>query len=246
MNIKKKPLGKKSYGHIPHLPGSKTGPGEHTCTEGQARIATIKKRNKHDTIICQEKVDGSNVGIAKLNGHIFPLTKAGWVANTSPFEQHHVFYDWVLKQIKRFNTLLNEGERLCGEWLAQAHGTRYLLQHEPFVGFDLMYGTKRALLDEMNERLPKFDIIQPTLLSIGKAFSIEDMLEAIKKISGHGAIDPVEGAVWRIETNRLKDRHSGKRIMVVDYLVKYKCQEHQDGIYLPEISGKDAVWNWKE
>jgi hypothetical protein len=240
----RKPLGGKSYGHIPHLPGSRVGPGDHKCSEGQARIATVKKRDKYDTIICQEKVDGSNVGIAKIDGCIVPLTRSGYIANTSRFEQHTFFHNWVLGQINRFDELLNEGERLCGEWLAQAHGTRYNLLHEPFVGFDLMRGDERALLAEMNERLPKFGIIQPTLLHIGEPFSIENMLIAIK-ISGHGAIDPVEGAVWRVERNRLKDRHSGERIMIVDYLVKYVRPEKKDGIYLPEQSGNDAVWNWK-
>ena len=34
----KKPLGRKAYGSIPHLPGSRIGPGDHHCHEGQRRI----------------------------------------------------------------------------------------------------------------------------------------------------------------------------------------------------------------
>jgi len=41
MNLEnRKPLGGKSYGHIAHLPGSRMGPGDHKCHEGQKRIAT--------------------------------------------------------------------------------------------------------------------------------------------------------------------------------------------------------------
>ena len=43
-----KPLGGKAYGSIPHLIGSRVGPGDHHCHEGQARIATEKVRDKHD------------------------------------------------------------------------------------------------------------------------------------------------------------------------------------------------------
>ena len=54
----KKPLGHKNYGSIPHLPGSGRGPGDHSCHEGQARIATEKRRDGLDVIIVQEKLDG--------------------------------------------------------------------------------------------------------------------------------------------------------------------------------------------
>ncbi len=79
-----KPLGRKSYGSIPHLPESRMGSADHKISEGQAIIATKKKRDKHDVVIVQEKLDGSNVGIAKKNGEIIALTRSGYIANTSP------------------------------------------------------------------------------------------------------------------------------------------------------------------
>lgn len=219
------------------------GPGDHKCTEGQARIATEKKRDKHDHIICQEKVDGSNVGVAKVNGEILAIGRAGYLANTSPFIQHHLFHAWVESQKTRFAELLDEGERLCGEWLAQAHGTRYKLQHEPFVAFDLMVETRRAVYYDFIGRVQEFNFTTPHVLYKGDPFSIENALESIK-ISGHGAIDPIEGAVWRVHRNRLKNKHTKERIWVVDFLVKYVRPDKVDGLYLPEISGMDPVWNW--
>ncbi len=41
------------------------GPGDHKCEAGQARIATLKARDRHDHIIVQEKLDGTNVGVAR-------------------------------------------------------------------------------------------------------------------------------------------------------------------------------------
>ena len=58
--MKKKPLGHKNYGHIPHLPGKRMGPGDHKCHEGQEKIALKKARDKYDRIIVQEKLDGTD------------------------------------------------------------------------------------------------------------------------------------------------------------------------------------------
>ncbi|MFQ5444048.1 MAG: RNA ligase family protein, partial [Nitrospinales bacterium] len=119
MSHPKKPLGIKNYGHIPHLPGSRMGPGDHSCHEGQARIATKKTRDRHDRVIVQEKLDGSNVGVAMIDGTLFSLTRAGYLANTSRFVQHHYFADWVYSNQARFLSVLQNNERLCGEWLMQ-------------------------------------------------------------------------------------------------------------------------------
>lgn len=49
----------------------------------------------------------------------------------------------------------------------------------------------------------------------------------------HGALDPVEGAVWRVE-----------RGGSVDFLAKYVRPDKVDGCYLPDIAGCEAVWHW--
>lgn len=240
---KRKPLGGKSYGHIPHFPGSRMGPGDHKCSDGQLRIATEKARGRHDRIIVQEKLDGSNVGVAKINGAIVPLTRAGYIADTSPFEQHWRFSEWVYANQGRFLEVIGDGERLCGEWLMQAHGTRYTLPHEPFVAFDLMRGTSRITVDDLSERLAPYDFVLPRRIHDGGPFSIAQALEAIKQ-SGHGAIDPVEGAVWRVERNAQINRSQSGRAWVVDYLAKYVRPDKVDGCYLPEQNGGKPIWNW--
>ena len=69
----------------------------------------------------------------------------------------------------------------------------------------------------------------------------------LKTYGFHGALDPVEGAVWRVERNELIHHgRNGEREWVVDFLVKYVRPEKLDGIYLPEISGREPVWNWRE
>ena len=48
-----KPLGRKNYGSIPHLPNSRMGPADKHCEEGQAKIATEQARDKNDEIFVQ-------------------------------------------------------------------------------------------------------------------------------------------------------------------------------------------------
>src|SRR5438445_7855710 len=112
MTERRKPLGMKNYGHIAHLPGSRMGPGDHKCDAGQARIATVKARDRHDHIIVQEKLDGTNVGVARVDGVLYPLVRAGYVADTSPFEQHWRFAQWVYANQDRFPAFLRDGELL--------------------------------------------------------------------------------------------------------------------------------------
>lgn len=241
---KRKPLGGKSYGHIPHFPGSRMGPGDHKCSPGQLRIATEKARDRHDRIIVQEKLDGSNVGVARIDGVIVPLTRAGYVADTSPYEQHWRFGEWVYANQDRFLAALQDGERLCGEWLMQAHGTRYNLAHEPFVAFDLMAGQKRMTVYGLSERVMAHGFIVPQLIHVGGPLSIDEAMSRLKT-SGHGALDPVEGAVWRIERNAQINRSQSERAWVVDFLAKYVRPDKVDGCYLPEQNGCEPVWNWR-
>src|SRR3989442_5967093 len=83
-----KPLGIKAYGSICHLPGSRLGPGDHKLNPGQAKILTEKTRDKHDLIIVQEKLDGSNVAVARVSSQLIPLGRAGYPAISSKYEQH--------------------------------------------------------------------------------------------------------------------------------------------------------------
>lgn len=226
-----KPLKQKSYGSIPHLLGSRLGIGDHHCHEGQHNIATLKTRDRHDLVIVQEKLDGSNVGVAKIDGKIIAITRAGYTADSSKYSQHLIFDLWVKENEERFLKLLKEGERICGEWLVMAHGTRYDLKHEPFVPFDLMTGNERTTYNVFESRVQELGFIVPKLLHIGCSVGIDYIVDKIKT-SGHGALDEVEGAIWRVE-------RQGK----VDFLAKFVHNHKQDGKYFAEITGAEPVWN---
>lgn len=226
-----KPLGQKAYGSIPHLPGSRLGIGDHHISDGQSKIATEKTRDKHDLVIVQEKLDGSNVAIAKINGTIIALTRPGYTAESSRHIQHKYFKYWVTENENKFFYLLREGERVCGEWLAMAHGTKYNLPHEPFVAFDLMTGDARVPYEQFLARVGQFEITTPNLLHIGGALPFLDAVSAIDK-SVHGSIDEVEGVIYRVE-----------RMGEVDFLCKFVHHHKQDGKYFPENNDGTVYWN---
>lgn len=234
-----KPLGRKSYGSIGHLPGSRTGPADHTTNPGQAAIATVAARLQ-DRVIVTEKLDGTNVAVLRLGREIVAINRAGWPARTSPYEMHHRFADWVEARRALFLDLLADRERLAGEWIAQAHGTRYAINDadDLFVAFDLIADLdgkdRRATHDELVNRTLRSPVRRATVLSDGPALSIEAAMDLLGPLGFHGAIDGPEGAVWRVET---KGRFN--------FIAKYVKPAKRDGCYLPELTGGQPVWNFE-
>lgn len=226
-----KPLGHKAYGSIPHLPGSRLGPGDHHISPGQALIATEKARDKHDVIIVQEKLDGSCCAVAMIEGKVLSLGRAGYLAETSEYPVHHAFAKYVKENTRRFRWLLQEGERIVGEYLGMAVGTRYNLHHEPFVPFDLMRGNYRFPYSHFYERVKEYDFTVPNLISEGPPVAIDKALW-LAEPSGHGAVDPIEGVIYRVE-----------RRGEVDFLTKYVHHDKVDGKYFPENNNGIITWN---
>lgn len=123
----KKPLGHKAYGSIPHLPGSRRGQGDKGVSPEMARmfIGPAKPEHRIEWVDVEVKLDGSCVAVANVEGNIIPLGRSGYPAISSPYEQHRLFHDWAMYHRRRFKNVLRPGERIVGEWLALAHGTRY-------------------------------------------------------------------------------------------------------------------------
>ncbi len=227
-----KPLNRKAYGHIPHLPGSRVGPADHRCNDGQAAMCCVKPVRNGDHVVVQEKLDGSCVAVARIGDDIVPLIRAGLPAHGSFRSMHHLFAGWALHHADRFRAVLQPGQRLVGEWLSVAHGTRYALPHEPFVVFDLMSDDKRiATALELRALVHPLGFVTPRVLHEGTPISIPDVLTILDP-SGHGALEETEGAVWRVERD-------GGTVL----LAKYVRPSKLDGKYFAE----GIVWNtWPE
>lgn len=226
-----KPLGRKAYGSIPHLPTSRLGPGEHHVHSGQARICTVRARDRHDRIVITEKLDGANVAVANIAGRIVPLGRAGYPAVSAPQEHIRLFGSWAETNAKRWQAMLEPGEVLHGEWLAMAHGTRYDLRHEPFVAFDLTADGVRRQWEELTSRSLAHDVVNPALISDGPPQPVAAVLAVIDGAGGHGVVPPdaVEGAVWRVERR-------GR----FDFMAKWVHPGKVDGKYFDS-----PLWLWR-
>lgn len=222
-------LGHKAYGSIPHLPGSRTGPSDRCVDEPTARRLT-EGCGDDERVFVREKLDGACSAIARHEGRIIALGRNGEPAATSRNVGRLAFAAWVDENNKRFASLLRDGERFVGEWLALVHSTHYALDHEPFVVFDLMRGRVRAGNAELCERAR--GLVLPKLLHEGGACSVERAMTELGRHGHHGAREDAEGAVWRLERD--------DRVLA---LAKHVRASKEDGLYLPDHTGEPARWN---
>lgn len=225
----------KSYFKIPHLSISRLGSSDKMCDVIQEKIATQKLPDDSYEVIVTEKIDGSNVGIYKKDNILYPILKSGYHALTSPHIQHKYFTKWCYKNFFRLDSLLEDGERLIGEWILQAHGTIYKFDHEPFIALDIMKGDKRLDYDSFLNRVSQTDFIVPHMLHRGSSISVNRVENLLGVYGHHGAEEPSEGAVWRIQRYV-----SGKDIF--NFMVKYVRKNKKDGKYFKKISGNEEIF----
>ena len=227
-----KPLGGKAYGSIPHLPSSKNG-GDKVIPQGQANIIFDGGRDNKDTVISTLKYDGSCTAVAKTNGEIIPLMRSGYPAKESNYKQHHLFHQWVYNRYDLFDDMLDDDERIVGEWLLQAHGTKYEIDNHDllWVGFDLYVDGERQTFDALMNKLYGYRLWQ-CIHQLGPVSSIYQFGEFEKRLS---AQNEHEGIVYRVE-----------REGEVDYMAKW-VRDKRNGKYLPGVENSivdEPVWNY--
>lgn len=123
--------------------------------------------------------------------------------------------------------------------MAMAIGTTYDTSHSgfaPFIAFDLFRENKRVLTDEFVARVTSHDLpLRHCLHDGAEALSLDLIVERLGTYGHHGALEPVEGAIWRVE-------REGR----VDFLAKYVHPHKIDGKYLPsEETGAQAIYYWE-
>jgi len=224
----------KVYYKIHHIPTSRLGPSERCITDKQYEMLTKQPYSDNELVIVQEKLDGSCVCAFRKNNEIYALGRAGDLANSSANESRRLWANWVDANQQRFLDVLEDGERICGEWLAMVHGTHYQLQHEPFVAFDIFDAKNKELnYDSFTKRIKISGFISPFLIHYGGVCSLELALNVLGNGYHGSIIDKPEGLIWRLERNNK-----------INFKAKYIWQDKVDGCYLSEKTGKAEVWNW--
>jgi hypothetical protein len=247
-----RPLGPgRAYHSIGHLPGS-TMAGSRDRAMGPKEAARATYNPARGTVVrVMEKVDGSCVGIARVGDRIVPITRSGYHARSSRYQQHHMFADYVAATAPAWLHALQDGERLMGEWLAQAHGTAYLLEHahEALVVFDLMRQTSRLALALALERVAAAEAMYGgQLTTVPRTWEVMDgePLHQYLRMGMKTGIDltgepetrprrpawqPAEGLVYRVE-------HTATPTVAM--LAKWVRPGYVPGRYLPVRMAEDA------
>jgi hypothetical protein len=71
--------------------------------------------------------------------------RKGYDVRTSEYEFLHRFADFVADNSTRFDGMLSDDERVCGEWMIKTHSLFYKMPHEPFVVFDIIQGLEKPV-----------------------------------------------------------------------------------------------------
>lgn len=269
---KYKPLGRKAYGSIPHLPGSRLGPADRTIGDGQAAICLGERPGRDYIIFVTEKLDGSCCAVANVDGYILALQRKGHLATDSKFHMHHAFAKYVKDREAFFRDVLMPGERMVGEWCLQAHGTHYDLDawdedetkyNLPWFPFDMFdANNKRVTYDVLRQKTqarfpmpalldyagPHGTLIRPPIDYPGAPGYIKDMAPWEKP-----QVYPKGYSLWSRLERAGAPLHPGgepeglvfrvERNGKFNFLAKWVQPKKKDGIYLPHYSGKLAVWN---
>lgn len=231
MNKPTKPLGRKAYGSIPHLPDSLLGSGDHFIDPGQAAILTKPTQHKFDNIIVREKLDGSCVAIHRGEDCLTPLMRSGYACIDSRYYQHYAFAKWMTFYFDEFYEMLEPGERIVGEWLLQVHSIRYTIESQEmlFRPFDIMVETDRLTTNEFHHKIREYPFRAPNLIHAGGPISVREAWHQM--MDGNQTPtedDDPEGLVWRCE------RH-GK----VEFLAKWVRPSVTPGRFM-----KENLWNY--
>jgi hypothetical protein len=236
-----KPLGGKAYGSIAHMPGSKRGPGDHGISEQQAAIVT-DKRPSTMRVYAQEKLDGTCMVVAKTDGRIVALGRKGHPAESAPYEHMRLFASWVAQRASRFARLLNEGERVAGEWLLMTTSIRYRVLDPDalFVAFDIMREQTRAVTLDVEDRCNECRVDVVGTLGVEDAFPGHfEMLERLERCR-NGDIETdarAEGIVYRVERKHLGAWESS-------FLAKWTRPDFEAGSALVGIGANpEPIWN---
>lgn len=188
-----------NYPRIQHIHGSKMIDAEDRLLNRREQDwLTVKTRTKTDIVIVTEKVDGCNVGVLRFGRKLIPILRKGYDVRTNSNEWIRAFYNFVQERRSRFLRLLNDGERVCGEWMIKTHTIRYRMRHEPFITFDLISDTHRDRYLNAKHRLEANGFTTAGLVHYGTAIPVGVALNMLGE-GFHGAEVGPEGIVYRYE-----------------------------------------------
>lgn len=194
------------YPRTPHLFGSTgTDDDKWLCEAESLRLLA------DPSLIVEEKVDGTNVGIEFCAGGEMVLQSHGHRLGDVGHQQYDVFKHWVGIQRQHWEDHLQDRYILFGEWLFARHSIHYRQLSHYFLEFDIYDKVEKCFLD-LARRLEWIETLQVKTVPILHTGPIDrEQLQAMigpSQFDGRfedavsGQTDPLmEGLYLRTEAN---------------------------------------------
>jgi hypothetical protein len=137
------------YPRTPHLFGSRG-------TDGDKHLGQRESLDfiADASLIIEEKLDGTNVGIHFTSAGRMVLQCRGHEITTGMHAQYDLFKQWTMTKRPSLETILEDRLLLFGEWLYARHSLHYRRLPHYFFEFDIYDKQAQAFLD-LASRLEK-------------------------------------------------------------------------------------------
>jgi hypothetical protein len=139
------------YPRTPHLFGSKGTDDDKHLGEAESSQLIADK-----SLIVEEKIDGTNVGIHFTSEGKMVLQCRGHLITQGMHPQYDLFKQWTAVKRRIIEERLEDRYILFGEWLYARHSVHYRQLPHYFFEFD-MYDKDQAVFLDLEQRLTLLD-----------------------------------------------------------------------------------------
>ena len=152
---------------------------------------TQLKRLLSGSVVIEEKMDGSNVGIIR-HARGFSLQKRNSLVGTSVHAQFDYFHNWANGAARERIMSGPQGTLIYGELLYAIHHIYYGSLPEYFLVFDVRQGKRWMKYDTRKEFCERHGFHMVPLVDSG-SFTKNDLIDIVPDQSAHG--DICEGVI---------------------------------------------------
>jgi len=155
----------------------------------------------NQSLIIEEKVDGSNLGISKDKDFNIIFQNRGKIITSASHTQWKGLDNWIKQHPGIWEVLTSEDVILFGEWCHYKHSIVYDRLPDYFIAFDLFIKSENKFLSraQLEQRLATSGIPIINKISEGQVHSKQSLLALLETKSAYRSKGTVEGIYIRID-----------------------------------------------
>jgi len=154
----------------------------------------------NNTIILEEKVDGSNIGISFSNSGELLIQNRGNYIFPESHPQFRLIGDWAYSRLALLQEYISSDFIVFGEWCFAKHSIQYTSLPDWFLGFDVYNKKNNDFLncEQRNQLFEKINIEIIPRFGKGK-YSKRDLEKLLNQLKSNFYSGPIEGIYLRLE-----------------------------------------------